>query len=735
MKMKSKITKILLLSLVLVMLFGTVTASAFNSYDTYTYSIDGEPLKSPPAYNPYDEFTSSDMGISNLVENVAGEKSKDTMGLVSDIVTDESGNVYIVDPDNNRIVILDKYYSATKILTSYYYNGQERYFKKPQGVFAADLEDGFRLYVCDTENKNIVVLDSNYECIDVIGAPTTELVSKADYIPIAIAVDKYGRLFVVSSACTSGIIVMSSTGDFNGLIGAQKVTPSILEAIWRRFQSEEQRRTQTANISSAYNNITVDQYGFVYVTIKIDDESRQIAALKSRKADYSPVKKLNSAGVEIMKRNGFFDPGGEVITKTFLKSSLGASSIVDVAVGENGTWSIIDNKRSRVFTYDQNGNLLFAFGDKGGQFGNIDDIRAITYHHVTDENGEEKTYLLAIDGAGGKSKLVVYAATAYCDTIMSALECENNNDYDGSMYYWKDVLKKNNNFDLAYIGIGKALYNKGEYTEAMEMFSYAYETTQYSKAFAEIRKEIIGSWLLGIIILVIAVVVLFLKLLGYAKKRNKATSLKLGKRTYVEELLYAFHVPFHPFDGFYDLKHEKRGSVKAGLTIVGITILAFFYQAIGRGYMFNPRETYSTIIVQIVSIAVPVILWCVGNWCLTTLFEGEGGFRDIFIATSYSLAPLPLFVIISTILTNVLTTSEGSIVSLLVTIGYIWVGFLLFFGMLVTHDYDLKKNILITICTIVAMIVIMFVVILFSSLVIKMVTFVSAIIKEIANRA
>ena len=267
------------------------------------------------------------------------------------------------------------------------------------------------------------------------------------------------------------------------------------------------------------------------------------------------------------------------------------------------------------------------------------------------------------------------------------------------------------------------------------MFAHAYETTQYAKAFAEIRKEIIGSWLLPIAALVIAVVVLFLKLLGWAKKKNKATSLKLGKRTYAEELIYAFYVPFHPFDGFYDLKHEKRGSVKAGLTIVGITILAFFYQAIGRGYMFNPRETYSTIIVQIMSIAIPVILWCVGNWCLTTLFEGEGGFRDIFIATSYSLAPLPLFVIISTILTNVLTVAEGSIVSLLVTLGYIWVGFLLFFGMLVTHDYNLRKNILITICTILAMVVIMFVIILFSSLVIKMITFVIAIAKEIANRA
>ena len=733
--MKSKITKFLVLSLLVVMLFGTVTASAFNSYDTYTYSIDGEPLKSPPAYNPYDEVTSTDMNISKFVENVSGEKTKDSMGLVTDIVTDSKGNVYIADPVNNRIIILDKYYTATNVITSYYYNGQDRTFKNPKGIFVADLDEGQRLYICDTDNKDIVVLDENLECINVIKAPTTELVPKAKYVPVALAVDKYGRLFVVSSSCTDGIIVMSSTGDFNGLIGAQKVTPSILEAIWRRFQSDETRRVQAANVSSAYNNITVDQYGFVYVTIRIDDESRQLAAIKSRKADYSPVKKLNSAGVEIMKRNGFFDPGGEVITNAYLNNGVGVSSIVDVAVGENNTWSIIDEKRSRIFTYDQNGNLLFAFGDKGNQFGNIEDIRAITYHTITDEEGNEENYLLAIDGAGGESKLVVYNPTEYCNTIMSAIECENNNDYDGSMYYWQEVLKRNNNFDLAYIGIGKALYNQGKYKEAMEMFAHAYETAQYAKAFAEIRKDIIGRFLLPIAALVIVVVVLFLKLLGWAKKKNKANALKLGKRTYGEELIYAFYVPFHPFDGYYDLKHEKRGSVKAGLTIMGITILAFFYQAIGRGYMFNPRETYSTIVVQILSITIPVMLWCIGNWCLTTLFEGEGSFRDIFIATTYSLAPLPLFVVISTVLTNVLTVTEGSIVSLLVTLGYIWVGFLLFFGMLVTHDYNLRKNILITICTILAMVVIMFVMILFSSLVIKMITFIVAIVKEIANRA
>ena len=167
---------------------------------------------------------------------------------------------------------------------------------------------------------------------------------------------------------------------------------------------------------------------------------------------------------------------------------------------------------------------------------------------------------------------------------------------------------------------------------------------------------------------------------------------------------------------------------------MGITVLAFFYQAIGQGYTFNPRGDYSTIFMQLVAVIVPLLLWCVANWCLTTLFDGEGSFKDIFIATGYACAPLPLFVIISTILTNLMTQSEGQIVSLLVTFGYVWVGILLFFGMSVTHDYSINKNVLTVLGTIVAMAVIMFVVILFSSLMAKMVTFLISLVGEIGNR-
>lgn len=68
--------------------------------------------------------------------------------------------------------------------------------------------------------------------------------------------------------------------------------------------------------------------------------------------------------------------------------------------------------------------------------------------------------------------------------------------------------------------------------------------------------------------------------------------------------------------------------------------------------------------VQVTAITVPLLLFVTANWCLTTLFDGEGSFKDVFIAACYSTVPLSFLVIISTVLTNFLTISEGGFVSL-----------------------------------------------------------------------
>ena len=730
-----KLSKILILSLAFVLLFGVVYSSAYVAYDTYTYSISGKQMLSPTAYSTNTAITSADMGLLN------SDKFDKPVQLngASDIVTDDLGNVYIADSGNNRIVVLNKYYKVTNIIDSYYDDaGQLVKFNKPKGVYVTDASktaDGSSyVFVCDTENKSIVVFDREYNYVRTITPPSSPLLDASRFKPVAVAVDIYGRIFVVADQTEEGVIVLSNSGDFTGYIGAQKVSYSIIDIIWRKFQTKEQLAQQSRNIPSVYNNLTVDDDGFVYATSDKVSETEQYKAIKSKASDYSPVKKLNSTGHEIMKRNGFFDPGGEV--DIFYAKEV--SKISDVALGPEGMWTILDYKRSKLFTYDQQGNLLFAFGD-GGEYGqggellgNGENFKAITYQTVDDTS-----YLLVLDetsDSSNKFKLVVYSPTEYCETIISALRNQNEHDYDSSIRYWQDVLTKNNNFDLAYIGIGKALFSQGKYQEAYEVLQNAYETTYASKAFAEVRKELIGKWILLLAVVAIAIIVGAVKFLGYAGRKNKEAIHKVGRKTYWEELLYPFHLCFHPFDGFWDLKHEKRGSVRAASTILGITILATFYNSIGKGYLFNPEDKYSTIFVSIISIVIPVILWSVANWCLTTLFDGEGSFKDIYIATCYSLSPLPIFMIVSTVLTNVMTTSEGSMVNLLITIGFIWTVMLLFFGTLVTHDYSLGKNVITILGTILAMVVIMFVIILFSSLVMKMITFVIAIFKEVANR-
>ncbi len=438
---------------------------------------------------------------------------------------------------------------------------------------------------------------------------------------------------------------------------------------------------------------------------------------------------LNASGDEIMRRNGFWPPSGEVqVSNSAADKSrgfiTGASKITDVAVGPSGTWSIIDAKRQKVFTYDFDGNLLFAFGDKGDQMGNLQNIAAVTYQ------GDR---MLLLDMGESKS-FTVYERTDYGEILMQALDHQNERQYDKAIKDWTEILKRNSNFDAAYVGIGKALYRSGDYEESLEYYKSAYDTANYSLSYKEIRKEWIGNFIIFIPIGLGVLLFFISKFLKYATKINNATALKTEKRTFKEELLYVFHVMFHPFDGFWDLKHEKRGSVRAGIVFIVITILAYFYKAIGQGYMINQQQSTSSIMTWIISVLVTVFLWTISNWCLTTLFDGEGSFKDIFIATSYCLLPVPITVIPCTLISNFVIDSEVSMLAFIETLGIIYMVILVFIGMMVTHDYPMGKNFITMAGTIIAMVFIMFVAALFSTLLIKIVGFVSNIVIELRYR-
>ena len=149
----------------------------------------------------------------------------------------------------------------------------------------------------------------------------------------------------------------------------------------------------------------------------------------------------------------------------------------------------------------------------------------------------------------------------------------------------------------------------------------------------------------------------------------------------------------------------------------------------------NPTRAFPTLTSQMISVLVPFFLFVLANWCLTTLFEGEGSFKDIFISASYSLLPLIILNIPATIASQWVTTTEASIISFIGTLAFIWCGILLFFGVMVTHDYSMFKNFITILGTIVAMACIVFIVLLFSMLLSKLVSLVTNIVTELQFRA
>ena len=687
--------------------------SAATPYATYTYSAGGQVLTSPAAYVPDTVVDAAYMGLNGTIDDPR------------DLLVGPDERVYIVDAASASVKVLDRYYKFLFEIKSFTNeHGVPDTFLNPSGVFVNDKY----IYVCDTDNNRIVMFDLEGNYVKIVGKPVSNLFEEGSiYKPVACAVDDYGRIFVVSSTTYQGIIVLNDNGDFFGFIGAQKVAISALEIIWRNIQTEEQRAQSEEYVSTEFNNITIDGDNFIYVTTSSIAESDQQGAInsKSKASDYAPVKKLNASGSDVMKRNGFYPPSGEVrITNMSTASITGASKIIDAAVGPEGTWSIIDEKRSKVFTYDDNGNLLFTFGDKGTQTGNIDSIEAIAY---------QGSKILILDKTN--DNIITFRRTEYGDLLLTALEHDNNRQYDATIEDWTEILKRNNNFDAAYIQIGKALYRQGEYEEAMEYYKSAYETENYSEAYKEVRKEWANKFFWMIPIVIVVACLLVAKFFGFAGKVNKRTALKVGRKSLKEELLYAFHVIFHPFDGFWDLKHEKRGSVRSAFVILLITIVVYFYNSIGQGYIFNPRpSTAMNIMGAITAVVVPLLLWVVANWCLTTLFEGEGSMSDIFTACCYCLTPLPLLVLPVTIASNFLTANEGGLITMLSSFAYIWLGILLVLAMQVTHDYSVAKNLLTCVSTIVGMAFLMFLGVLFSSLMAKIVSFVTNIIEEISYR-
>lgn len=204
---------------------------------------------------------------------------------------------------------------------------------------------------------------------------------------------------------------------------------------------------------------------------------------------------------------------------------------------------------------------------------------------------------------------------------------------------------------------------------------------------------------------------------------------------YFGSLKYALYVITHPLDGFWDLTHEKRGSIAAANTIVILTVLARIMSLQFTSFLF--MQVYwedVNIFLYIASILFPLALFCVGNWGLTTLFDGKGRLSQIYMGTAYAMTPYPLIQFPMILLSNVVTKEEGTFYHFAVVLSLAWVALLIICAMMEIHEYSLSKTLLFMVASVFAMMVMVFILLLFFSMISQGIAYFVSIAKEIMFR-
>ncbi len=202
-----------------------------------------------------------------------------------------------------------------------------------------------------------------------------------------------------------------------------------------------------------------------------------------------------------------------------------------------------------------------------------------------------------------------------------------------------------------------------------------------------------------------------------------------------EKIKYAFYTIGHPMDGFYEIRHRGRGSVVLSLLFVLLFGICFSANRQYAGFVvnfINPMSINS--FAEILSVFVLFLLFCVGNWSITCLMNGEGRFKDIVTVTGYSMLPMILTFVPAIIFSRFVVADEEAFYYILMGLGIAWFVMLVLTGIMTVHNYTLGKTLLTMIFTFVAMLIIIFLAMLLYSLISQVVSFFTSIYNELMLR-
>lgn len=681
--------KTVICTFVAALLAASVLTVSAKSTNTYSYS-DEEVKKSPDAV--YVERTV--YGNDLLCGSFASPKDMCLFG----------GEMYILDTDNNRIIVTDTDFNFKREIKSFLLNSVETTLSAPKGIF---LTDG-KLCIADTGNNRVLIVNFEGEVITALEKPESELYnSSLEFKPQRVLTDSNGYYYVINQGNYEGALLYNPDGSFNSFFGGNRVTVTLtllVENMWRNIMNKTQLSRTVQNIPQEYCGFDIDSKGFIYTcTNNTTDKVDQI-------------KKLNPKGENIWETGKNYGDTAEL----YEGSTEIVTRIADVSVDENDFITAVDTQYGHIFQYSAtDGEILFVTGNLGSQKGTFSTPSAVE----SDENG-----IYVLDSAKGSITVLRY--TEYGLDVRNAVTLYNDGKYAEALDYWNKVITKNGNLQIAYIGIGEALLGEKNYTEAMKYFKLGMYKEGYSEAFAQYRKTILEKnfiWILiGVVVLLITAYTA-----SYIKKKNKKVDFTIKR---YKKWQYPFYVCLHPAKGFDDLKWSGQTSYIASFIILGLWFVSSILKRQKTAFLYNTNlESLMefSILVQFLSTVGLFAAFVVINWALCTLFDGKGTVKNIWIYSSYALIPIVLSNYAFVGLSYVFSSEEAAFMSIMNVACIVWALALLMKGMSVIHEYELKQVIISLLATVFGMAVVVFLLVLVISLFNKISSFVTSIIDEL----
>ncbi|MDF2698936.1 MAG: integral rane protein [Haloplasmataceae bacterium] len=633
----------------------SVEASPATSY-TMTLNSKGRYVRTQDAYLP-------DRSVVDLKLNKP-----------EDIYIDANDFMFIADTGNKRIL---KYNINTDEVDM---EITLKELKSPDGIFVTKEGD---IYVADHTAKAIFRFSSDGLLKNKYEKPTAPSFEGTVFEPSKIGVDNSGNMFIYGGVY-DGIIHLSNSGEFQGYFTSNRIELSLSDRVRDMFYTEKQKLNLSRN-PAIFSNVFVDSKGIVYTT--------------TTNSEMYSIKKHNIAGLN-----------------NFSSGVVSQSDATDVYVDESGIIYAAMSSGS-IFVYSQSGEFIYSFGASNFRVGSEinEDISGL-FTTISAVAVDSKGFVWAVDDS--KSFIQSFKPTDYAEKIYSALALYTNRKYNESIKIWQEVLRLNQMSVIAHNNLGKNYMSIEEYELAMDHFLISGNRADFSEAFWEVRNIDLQQNLSYIIIILIALFVLSFILKKVDKKhpfkyKIKTYVSKIFNRKFLRDIFYMFRVMTHPLDSFYEIKKGRKGSLLGATIIYTLFFFIFLWYTIGKGFIYQfiavEDLDLNTIVFGFFALT---LLFVICNYLVTSINEGEGGIKKIFLLFAYSLAPMYVAFISITLLSHILTYNESFFLDIIKYFAFTWTGVNIFLGIQEIHNYSIRNTIKSIIITAIFMIIIVVVILI-----------------------